>query len=73
MCQPLRTLLPNSPELHLRVCGTRQLLHLAAGQGSLKMSDRVVAPCNYSTRSLGIPTFLKHQRHLLTHCFGQCT
>ncbi|CEE45174.1 hypothetical protein XAC908_650033 [Xanthomonas citri pv. citri] len=22
---------------------------------------------------LGIPTFLKHQRHLLTHCFGQCT
>ncbi|OOW79178.1 hypothetical protein Xvtw_03255 [Xanthomonas campestris pv. vitiswoodrowii] len=24
-------------------------------------------------KSLGIPTFLKHQRHLLTHCFGQCT
>ncbi|CEE69048.1 hypothetical protein XAC217_1240001 [Xanthomonas citri pv. citri] len=23
--------------------------------------------------TLGIPTFLKHQRHLLTHCFGQCT
>ncbi|MGD4365427.1 hypothetical protein QT713_22860, partial [Xanthomonas citri pv. citri] len=25
------------------------------------------------SRILGIPTFLKHQRHLLTHCFGQCT
>ncbi|MBD4613309.1 hypothetical protein GUF48_03255 [Xanthomonas citri pv. citri] len=27
----------------------------------------------YAANNLGIPTFLKHQRHLLTHCFGQCT
>ncbi len=27
---------------------------------------------NNGVRFSGIPTFLRHQRHLLAHCVGQC-
>ncbi|CEE78412.1 hypothetical protein XACLC80_410038 [Xanthomonas citri pv. citri] len=55
----------------------RNLAKVEVASSSLVSRSKFKVPFNASSkkdlRVLGIPTFLKHQRHLLTHCFGQCT